>query len=313
MSELRRAQYLMGTTVEIVAYADESTAGAAVGAAFDEFERLERAFNPFDPASELARVNRSAAAGPVEVSEEVFGVVARGLEYCERSEGCFSIALGPVARLWVACAEEDRLPTEPELDTARASADYREVRLDPAARTVSFGRPGMALDLGGLVKGYAVDLAREALGRNGVERAYVSAGESSIAAFERPGDAPWRVGVRHPADVRRLAAVVSLSSQSISTSGTYERGSTIRGRWFSHMIDPRTGLPVEEAASATAVCASGEWAEVASKLLLLRGCERGIEACDALGWSVEGATVRPGGDTGVYVEYSSGLQIEVLG
>jgi hypothetical protein len=79
------------------------------------------------------------------------------------------------------------------------------------------------------------------------------------------------------------------------------------------MIDPRTGLPLEEAASATAVCASAERAEVASKLPLLLACERGIEACDALGWSVEGVTVQPGGGAGVRVEYSSGLQIEVLG
>lgn len=302
----------MGTTVEVIAYADDATTRVAVDDAFAQFERLQRAFDPFDEASELSHVNASAADAPVEVSPEVFDVVARGLDYCARSQGCFSIALGPLARLWAISAERDRLPTDDDVEDARRRSGFRDVRLDSSDRTISFDTPGMALDLGGLVKGYATDLAREALVRGGVERAYVSAGESSVAVVDQRGGAPYRIGVRHPSDDQRLAGALSVSNGAVSTSGTYERGYVVEGRRFSHLLDPRSFAPVEQTIAATVVCDSGERAEVASKLLLFLGCERGIEACDALCWTVEGATFEPDG-AGVRVQYSSGLQIEIFG
>ncbi len=302
----------MGTTVEVIAYADDAAARGAVDDAFAQFERLQHAFDPFDDTSELSRVNASAAVAPVEVSPEVFDVVARGLDYCAGSQGCFSIALGPLARLWATSAELDRLPTDDEVEAARRRSGFRDVRLDPSDRTIAFATAGMALDLGGLVKGYATDLAREALVRGGVERAYVSAGESSIAVVDRQGGAPFLIGLRHLSDEQRLAGALTVSNGAVSTSGSYERGYTVEDRRFSHLLDPRSFSPVEETVAATVVCDSGERAEVASKLLLFLGCERGIGACDALGWTVEGATLEPEG-AGVRVQYSSGLQIEIFG
>ena len=314
MTELRRAQYVMGTCVEIVAHAPAaSPAEAALDLAFAEFERLERVFSVFDPRSELSRVNREAAERPATVSEETFAVVARALEYAASSGGCFSIALAPIVRIWSACEAENRAPAASEIAEALARSDYREVRLDATSLTIAFERPGMGLDLGGFVKGYAADLAAAALRRGGVERAFVSAGESSVVGFSADAT-PWRVGLRHPSGGEQLLGVLSLADRALSSSGTGERGFEVAGRRISHLVDPRTGAPLEGVLSATAVTDSAERAEVASKMLVFTGCERGVARCDENGWDVEGLLAVADERTGrVRYEYSSDFPVEIYG
>lgn len=312
MMPYRRAQYLMGTTIEVVVHADEPLASVASAFAFDELERIERVFNIHDPDSELSAVNRNAARSAVHVSKTVFDVVTRALELSESSGGDFSIALGPMMALWKQAGETGRFPTDLELGEALDRSDFRHVRTDASARSIAFVREGMRLDLGGIVKGYAVDRARDALVRSGISRAMISAGESSLSVFEGPDDDPWRVGVRHPADEERIVGVLELSSTGVSTSGTYERGVVVNGRPLSHVIDPRTGLPLEGAVGATAVCPSAELAEVVSTMLLLRGCQEAIAVCDRNGWEAEGVTVRSiDRAAGVQVEQTSGFALRV--
>lgn len=312
MNAPRRLQYLMGTEVEIIVDAPEPTASVAVEEAFRAIERIERRFSRFDESSDIARVNRDAGSMPVKVSREVAEVVSRGLVYSRVSRDCFSIALAPLSALWRRAADESRLPGDREIAAARELADWRGVRVDRVGCSIAFARPGMALDLGGLVKGYAVDAAREALLGCGVERALVSAGESSIWAFERPSDSPWAIGVRHPGSDASLVGTLRISNQALSTSGTSARGFEIDGVRFSHLVDPRTGRPFSAEKSATAVCNSAMLAEVASKILLLEGCERGIRTCDENGWEIEGATCScESSGPGVWTRHSHGLDLDV--
>lgn len=313
MTPFRRTQYLMGTTVEIVAFARDAAAREGAAAAFDVFERIERACSLHDPASELSRVNASAAEGPVAVSEDVFETIARALELAAASRGCFSVALGPLSDLWRRCADEDRFPADRELEDAMAKCAPCAIALDARLRTIAFDRPGVRIDLGGFAKGLAVDRALEALATCGVGRAMIDAGQSSIGVVEGPSDGPWRIGVRHPSAPDRLVGILSLRSTALSTSGTAERWAQIRGRRLSHLIDPRTGWPVEGAVAATVVCPSAAIAEAASKMLLLLGCREGIAHCDANGWDVDGATVRvPDGASDAVIESSDGLALDVL-
>lgn len=313
MTQFRRIQYLMGTTIEIVAYAEERVAAHALELAFAEFERIERTFTLHDPGSELSQVNRAAAESPVSVSGQMFDVVERAIALCAQSDGAFSITLGALSALWKRCLELERFPSADEIRSANEQSDWRCVRLDPANRTIAFDRAGLRLDLGGFVKGYAVDRARDALVRGGVTRAMISAGESSLSVHEEPGDEGWRIGVRHPADETRLVGVLDLRSTCVSTSGTYERRSLLDGRTVSHLIDPTSGRAIEGLSGATAVCKSAEMAEVASKMLLLRGCRDALSICDQLRWDVEGLTVRSHARTStVEVEQSEGLGLTVF-
>ena len=187
------------------------------------------------------------------------------------------------------------------------------MRLDPQARTIAFDEPGMGLDLGGFVKGYATDLAATELRRGGVTRAFVSAGESSVACFSDSAE-PWRVALRHPSGDEQILGVLSVADRALSTSGTGERGFLVAGRRVSHLVDPRTGEPLEGVISATALTDSAERAEVVSKMLVFLGCERAVVACDANGWDVEGFTAIAGEHaSGVRYEYTSDFPVEIYG
>ena len=318
--EVRHAQYLMGTIVEITAEVagDESAALALTRQAMAEFERLERMLSRHDPRSELSRVNREASYDSVGVSAECCSIISRGLEYSAQSGGCFSVTLAPLVKLWDGCVAAQRWPDREEVEMALALSDYRLVEVDPVADVIHFNRPGVALDLGGFAKGYAVDRAAAMLRRRGqkygITRATINAGTSSFAAIDLAGGGEVaKIGLRHPADRRRLVGVLSITGQSLSTSGTGESGHNLAGRFLSHLIDPRTGYPVERLASATAVCASAARAEVVSKMLLLLGCEPGLAACDAQGWDVEGVTAEACvNDRGLRLNYSNALGFETL-
>ena len=295
MTEVRLAQYVMGTVVEVTLFpvCGEEHARDAAACALREFERIERVFSRFDPSSELARVNRQAAIRPVTVSIEFFALTARGLQYSRHVAGAFSITLQPLVRLWEHSAEVERLPSDRQIDSALALCHPDCVILDAARRSVRFAVPGMSLIFDGLAKGYATDRARAILLERGFTRAMINAGSSSIAVLSPAVDpSPWRLAVRHPADSDLSVGRLWLDRPALSTSGTGERGFTIAGRWFSHLIDPSSGLPVEQLASATAVGEYAELLEVASKLLLLRGCEKGLRVCDRFGWTVDAVTVR---------------------
>ena len=295
MTEVCLAQYVMGTVVEITLWplcGEEHARDAAVSA-LREFERIEHIFSRFDLSSELSRVNRQAAIHPVIVSDEFFALTARGLQYSHHSAGAFSITLQPLVRLWEGSAEAERLPSQRQIDSALVLCCPDRVILDASRRSVRFAVPGMSLNFDGLAKGYAVDRAHAILAERGFTQAMINAGSSSIAVLHPVGDtSPWRLAVRHPGDSGRSVARLLLDYPALSTSGTGERGFNIAGRWFSHLIDPSSGFPVEEIASATAVGEYAELLEVASKLLLLRGCEEGLRVCDQLGWTVDALVLR---------------------
>ncbi|HKX27733.1 MAG TPA: FAD:protein FMN transferase [Blastocatellia bacterium] len=298
LKEYRLAQYVMGTLVEITVCcapheADEDAMRHHLSSGMDEFERLEQSFSRFDFDSELSRVNRLAARYPVKVSEEFFTVLAEGLEYMRQAAGCFSLQLAPLANLWEDCAARNRLPTEDEIERRRRLAERSLIKLNERNQTVRFLASGVELDLGGLVKGYAADRALERLRRAGLRRAIVNAGTSSITAFDltAPENGP-RFAIRDPRDERRIVGLIDLAGRALATSGTSERRFQIADRWFSHLIDPRNGWPLEGCLSATAVCDTAMRAEVVAKLLLFLDLEQALEICDRRGWRAEALTLR---------------------
>jgi thiamine biosynthesis lipoprotein len=315
MTEFRHAQYVMGTLVEITAFANADDTDAEVVqqnicTAMGEFERLEKMFSRFDPDSELSRVNREAAQRPVKVSAEFFDVIAQGQEYAAQSAGCFSLQLAPLVKLWEACVAANRLPDEYEVISARRLADASLIGLDRSEHSIRFAAPGVELDCSGLVKGYAADSALESLQRAGCKCAIVNAGTSSIAVIgANPGG---RFAVRDPRDDQHAIGVITLMDRALATSGTAERQFDIVSRQLSHLIDPRTGWPLEGLMSATAICASAMQAEVVAKLLLLLGLESALDLCDRNDWRVEALLLKGEDGHSLRVMQTAALQFKAI-
>ncbi len=244
---LERSFDAMGTTYTVVAYGEDRYAvDSAIEETYEEVRRLDRMLSNYRQDSEWSLVNREAPRRPVQVSQELFDLLARCLEYSRQSEGAFDITVGPLMKLWGFYQGEGRVPHRAEIRTALGRIGWRKIELDARARTVRFTAP-VEIDPGGIGKGYAVDRMAEILRERGVRSALISAGRSSIYGLGAPPSEPrgWRVTIPDPRRGAGNAAEFYLKNMSMSTSGSSERFFTAGGRTYSHIMDPRTGYPVQ--------------------------------------------------------------------
>jgi len=250
---VRRSQPLLGTYVVITAYgSDRAATHDAVSAAFAEIRRLDALMSLHRADSELAWVNARAAEAAVAVSPELFHVLAMAQEIAQQTDGAFDITAGPLVELWGFLWKEPRLPTAAELEAVRPAIGWRLVELDPECRTVRLRAPGMRLDLNGIAKGYAVDCALEKLQSLGVTRAMVRAGGDLRVVGVPPGRGHWLVQLEDPRKGGQRI-VIPVRASALSTSGNYENYFEVDGHRYSHILDPRTGWPVEGLAACTAL------------------------------------------------------------
>lgn len=235
----------MGSAFSVIAWGeDQGRLQAAVADALDEARRLDEMLSNYRPSSELSQVNRQAAKQPVQVSTELYRLLAACQEYSRASEGTFDITVGPLMKVWGFYKGTGHFPHRAEVMGAMASVGYRNVVLDPRGETVRFTRDGVELDPGGIGKGYAVDRMADVLRADGVKSALISAGSSSIYAIGAPpGEPGWRVDIKDPRNTLQAATTVTLRDQSLSTSGNYEKFFWAEGKMWSHIMDPRTGYP----------------------------------------------------------------------
>jgi FAD:protein FMN transferase len=295
---MRRDDVAMGTAIHVELWADDARAGeAAVQAVFDEMHRIDRAWSPHKPASELSRINREAGQRAVPLSEEGYTLIERALAFSALTDGAFDISYAAVGRLYD--YREGRRPDAATLAAARPLVGWRGLELDRRAKTLRFAREGMCIDLGGFAKGHAVDNAAALLLRRGVRHAYVSAGGDSRVIGDRRGR-PWGVAIRDPRSDGTVA-VLPLEDTAVSTSGDYERCFVDAGERVHHLIDPATGASAGRARSVTVLGPDGLSCEALSKALFVRGPAAGlallarVPGADAVIVDAEGALhVSPG-------------------
>lgn len=274
----RRARLAMGTALAISVCAEtEARAGEALDAAFAEMDRLERILSTFREESETSNLNRGAGGEFQAVSPELLDLLARSRAMATSSGGAFDVTVGPLVALWRRAAESGSLPAEQDLVAARNACGPTVVETDPEHGRVRLARAGAALDFGGIGKGYALDRAAVALEDHGGARALLDFGGQVLALDPPPGEAGWKVDLRDARDPQRIRSSLRLVRASISTTADYERGLVIAGKRFSHVVDPRTGRPVEGMLGASVVCATATEADALSTALYVLGPEAGAE------------------------------------
>jgi thiamine biosynthesis lipoprotein len=299
---LEATRLSMGSAYSIIAHGDSATLPGTLESAFDEVDRIDRLMSHYKPESPLSRLNREAAAGPVPVEAELFDFLAEALRYGRDSGGAFDITVGPLMKAWGFFRGGGRVPSEAELQAARAGVGYRHVILNAADHTVAFDRPGVALDLGGIAKGYAVDRVVLLLRRAGVPAALVSAGGSTVYALGAPpGEEGWPVEIDDPADPGAVAFRTRLRDRALSVSGSAEKSFQRDGVTYSHIMDPRTGRPVQGMLGVAVLAETGTAGDALDDVFFVLGVEasrrylRAIPHTEALlfqprgaGWTVTG-------------------------
>jgi len=276
-------QYRMGTVLEASVCAPDRASGEALlRELFAAVAELERSCSSFDPASEISLLNRSAGRGPQAVSPALLRLTADSLAFSAQTRGSFDPTVGPLVSLWQAAGKAGRRPDAAELAATRARVGAGSVRADRLRGTVELRSPGTALDFGGIAKGWALDRASERLRAAGVTRAFLSFGESSLAALgASPGWDGWGIALTDASG--HFAGTVELRDRSLSVSGSLGQYVEIDGRRYGHVIDPRSGEPLESARVAVVLAADGASAEALSKALLVLGEKEGLALVESLG------------------------------
>jgi len=271
---LERSTEAMGATFSVVLYgSDQASMNQAIDAAFEEAHRLDELLSNYRPESEWSRINRDAFVRPVAVSPELFRLLSDCLEYSRASEGSFDLTVGPLMRAWGFFGGDRRVPSSEQIHDALERVGYRHIQLNAQNRTVRFDRPGIEIDPGGIGKGYAVDRMAEILRERGFRNALVAASGSSIFGLGTPPEEPrgWPVSIADPRDHQKNVAEVFLKDQSLSTSGTYEKSFRSGGHRYSHIMDPRTGVPAETSVQVTVITPRTIDSEVWAKPYFIQG------------------------------------------
>ncbi len=265
---------VMGTVAEIKFYGSPDKNRGAAEKVADVFAEVERALNLFDPESELSKLNATAYEKPFVCSDILWDVLVKGEEYYKLSDGAFDVTSKPLMDLWGFYRKVRRMPSEEEIAKASAAVGFDNVFMDHSTRTVRFRKPGVEIDLGGIAKGYAVDLAKRQVELSGVHCGIINIGGNLVCLEEPPPERmSYRVGIRHPRKNLELCGVILINDAAFSTSGDYERYVEIDGRRFSHVMDPVTGRPVEKRLSVTVVAGSALDTDAVSTAVFVRGRE----------------------------------------
>lgn len=275
-----RAEAIMGTEVRVELWHEDATsARAAIGAVMDEMHRIDALMSPFKPNSELSRINREAAQKPITISQEMFDLISRSLEFSKLSGGAFDITFSSVGYLYD--YREHIKPSDAEIAKALPGVNYRHLQLDRKRRTIHFARSGVRIDLGGIAKGYAVDNCIALLKKRGITNAIVTAGGDSRLLGDRRGR-PWNVGIRDPRRRDDVVMVLPLMDVAISTSGDYERYFEADGVRHHHIINPKTGKSASGVRSVTVIGPDGVTTEGLTKSVFVRGPEAGMRLIETI-------------------------------
>ena len=265
----------MGCTATVRACGPDAAAlPVVVGEALDEIDRVDRLMSHYRRDSPLSRLNREAANRPVAVEPELLDFLAECLRWSRESDGAFDITVGPLMKAWGFFRDEGRVPSDDELARAREVVGYHHMLLDRGAGIVRFDRPGVGLDLGGIGKGYAVDRVVALLRQRGVASALVNLGGSSVYGLGAPpGKEAWEIGIQDPAAPGKTARTVRLRDRALSVSGGYERFFEKDGVTYSHIMDPRTGRPVQGILSVAVLSDSATDGDALDDVLIVQGPE----------------------------------------
>lgn len=270
---LTRAYSVLGSEARVTISAPDSARGeAALTAAFAVADSIDGLLSTFTPGSEVNAINRLAGQEPVPVSPWTEAVVATALEWAERSGGAFDPTVGPLVEALGFGRSADPTPSPEALEAARRLVGWEKVRLDPIAHTVFLTQPGMVLDMRSAAKGFALDRMREVMSAAGVASGVIDINGDMLFFGKGPESSDrWSVSLPNPYEPGRSFARFELPPGGVSTSTALDRTTVIGDERYGHVIDPRTGRPVQALASVSVFSSDGVTSDILSTALHVLG------------------------------------------
>lgn len=263
-------------TITVVAQ-NEKTANANINLAIAEIRRIEALLTTYRNDSQTNIINDNAGIQPVKVDQEVFNLIERCIGISRITQGAFDISYGSIDKsLW----NFDKAMTKlPDAETALKMVhliDYRNIILDKENTTVFLKKTGMRIGFGGIGKGYAAEMAKQLLIKNNVKSGIINASGDLSAWGLQPNGKKWTIGVADPESPAAAFSFMEISNKAVATSGNYEKFVVIKGKKYSHTIDPKTGLPITGIKSVTIISSNAEFADAMATPIAVMGIKAGL-------------------------------------
>ncbi len=272
----------LGTVIHMAVY--DGDANEALDEAFARIADIDRRMATQNPDSEISVLSRD---GEADVSPDTAALFALARDVSEASGGAFDITIGPLVALWGIGSDDPRVPSQAEIDEATSLVDERGLQFDPSGGVARLKTQSMAVDLGGIAKGYACDETVRILRAHGVRSALLDLGGNIYALGKRPDGRAWKVGLRTPivGETDGIFATLAASDCTIVTSGGYERYFEQDGVRYHHILDPVTGYPSDSGLlSATIVGPRSATADALSTACFVLGRDKGLALAASMGY-----------------------------
>ena len=281
----KKTMPLMDTIVSITVVAgSRDTAEQSIEKTFAVIGGFGDRINFYSDKSELNEINRNAGIRAVKVSPDTLDIIEKSVYTAEKSGGAFDPTIGTIVKLWDFLNKKK--PTETEIARALPLVNYRDILINKADTTVFLKRKGMMIDLGGIAKGYAADLAVESLKKEGIRSGLVAIAGDIRTFGMKPDLGPWTIGIKNPRQTGQkdeIIAKIRLPDKAISTAGDYERFFLIDAKRYHHLLDPKTGYPAEQCRSVSVIAEQGVITDGFDNAIFILGPEKGIKLAKEMG------------------------------
>jgi thiamine biosynthesis lipoprotein len=278
LQRFSRTEYLMGVDFRIDLYArSEMEAGGAFKAAFSRIADLEQCMSNYRADSELSQLCTNATkTRSIKVSDELWEVLVFAKRISHLSNGAFDVTIGRATKLWRRARRQRELPTEQRLREELQFVGFEKLILNPLDQSVTIRTPGLLIDLGAIGKGYAADEAMRILEELGITRAVINASGDVRFGVAPPNSTGWPTGIGALSDMGSPILLQPQSQGAVATSGDAFQFMEINGKRYSHILDPRTGMPVQVRSSVSVWAATGMMADAIASAVSVLGPRRGL-------------------------------------
>lgn len=265
--------FAMDTYMSLTAYGEN--AKEAVEASVEEIQRIEQLISIGFDSSEVSKLNQQ---GEGNASEDTQILLQKSMELWEKTDGVFDISIYPVMKLWGFADENYKVPKEDELRETLKLVDAGKISYDEGAHRISFEQKGMAIDFGGIGKGYTSNRVMEVFKEYGVKSGIINLGGNVQTLGSHTDQSKWNVAIKDPMHTEDMLGTLKIANQAVITSGGYERYFEENGKTYHHIIDPATGYPADSGIlSATIISEDGMLADGLSTSLFIMGIDKATE------------------------------------
>ncbi|MDA9928568.1 FAD:protein FMN transferase [Flavobacteriaceae bacterium] len=279
---ISRTAKLMGTRFEITLVSTQEAANQYLNAAQGEIERIERLISSWDANSQTAEINRQAGIKPVKVAKELYELIARSIEISKITQGAFDISYAALDPVWFFDGRMKAVPSESQRLKSVQNIGFKDLVLNAKEQTVYLPKKGMKIGFGAIGKGYAADATKKLMKSLGVSSGIINASGDLTSWGKKPDGTDWQVGISNPENPTKVFSWFPVRDAAVATSGNYEKYVTLEGKQYSHIMDPRTGMPVSGIKSVTVFAPNAELADAFATAVFIMGIDTGIDTISQL-------------------------------